>query len=203
MPKWVAAVLIGVLGAGLVSGCSSDDGSKTAPWAREVVTGRQMWTTTKDGWTVTAYEMGTDAAPRDSDVLDDATNRPLVRAGDAIVFVNLVATNTSDSTRFVGIDEPRMWAMPINSPYSQGVQDVTPASDQQMSDHNVWYHSPKLHADDHHPFTVAPGKSFAMGFVLPVALGKDWVFVPSLFVYESKDASGSNLTFDMQPFTFE
>jgi len=162
-----------------------------------------MWTTTKDGWTITAYEMGTDAAPQDSYISAYVTDEPLVRAGDPMVFVNLVATNTSGTTLFVGIDEPGMWAMPIDSPYSQGVQDVTPASDQQMSDHDVWHHSSKLDADDHHPYTVAPGQSFAMGFVLPVALGKEWVFVPSLWVYESKDAAGSNLTFSMQSFTFE
>ncbi|MCL2455355.1 MAG: hypothetical protein FWD18_08695 [Micrococcales bacterium] len=206
---WAVLALVAVLGAGAVSGCSADDdasaGSQvtSASWARQVVTGTTMWTVSKDGWTITAYDMGRGTAERDSFFSDDATGEPLVAEGDPIVFVNVVATNTGDATGFVGIDEPSLWAMPLDSPYTQGVERVTPATDRQMRDHQVWYHSVMSNADDRLPYTVAPGESFAMGYVLPLSLGDEWVFVPSLRVYQTKETTmGSGLVFDRQSFTF-
>lgn len=203
-----------VLGVGAVSGCGSDSegaasdakGTVTAaPWAREITTGEQMWTVAQDGWTVTAYDMGRDVAERDSYVADDTTEEPLVKKGDAIVFVSLVATNTSGTTMFVGIDEPGLWAMPMDSPYTRGVAGITPASDVQMADHDVWYHSRMPGAEGSAPFAVAPGESFEMGFVLPLALGDggEWQFVASLRVYETKETLiGDELLFERQSHTF-
>lgn len=94
---------------------------RPAPWARAITTGTFMWSTSRDGWTATAYDMGTGQAPRDSYFSDDKTNQPLVKEGDPIVFMNLVATNTSDKTLYISIDEPNLWATPVAKAYRKGV----------------------------------------------------------------------------------
>lgn len=214
MRSRTVSLLLGlVLGVGAVSGCTSGgDGGGTdattvvaAPWAREITTGEVMWTVSQGGWTLTAHDMGRGEARRDSYFSDDTTGEPLVKKGDPIVFVNVVATNTSETTMFVGTDEPGLWAMPMDSPYTQGVVGVAPASDGQMTDHGVWYHSRRTGAEESSPFTVAPGESFAMGFVLPLVLGEkgEWVFVPTLWVHETKETViGDELVFERQSYTF-
>ena len=191
-----------------MSACSSDKPDaefSPAPWARDITAGSVMWTVTQDGWTVTAYEMGRAEAYRDGSFSDDTTDEPLVRQGDAIVFVNLVATNTSEATMFVGIDEPRLWASPADPGYAHGVAGLTPATDEQMSEHGVWYHSRKIGAEGSTPFAVAPGESFAMGFVLPLVLSEhgEWLFVGSVRVYDAADAAvGEDLRLERQSYTF-
>ncbi|MDR3069349.1 MAG: hypothetical protein LBU50_07585 [Cellulomonas sp.] len=213
MRSRTVSLLLGlVLGVGAVSGCTSDadDGADTttvtaAPWAHEIATGEAMWTVSQDGWTLTAHDMGRDEAEQDSSVSDDVTGEPLVKKGDPIAFVNVVATNTSQTTMFVGSNQPGLWVMPMGSPYTQGVVGVAPASDSQMTDHDVWYHSRRSDAEESSPFTVSPGESFAMGFVLPLVLGEkgEWVFVPTLWVHETKEAViGDELVFERQSHTF-
>ncbi len=205
--------LTGIIGAVLLlalGGCDSASDEPTsspsataAPWAREIATGEQLWQASADGLTVTAYAMGEDTAPSDSYFLDDVTNAPLVAAGDRILFINLVLTNTSDTTQYIATDQPKLLAAPAESPYQQGVADITFASDAQWRDHGVWYHSVRLDSGYSSPYPLAPGESSPRGYVLPLDLGAEWAFIPAVWVYENEDDPGRSVTFEQQSYTFD
>jgi len=162
-----------------------------------------MWSVSADGWTVTGYDMGADVALQDSYSSDDRTNEPLVKAGDPIVFLNVVATNTSDRTLYISIDEPDLWAMPVDTPYTQGVVGVAPATDQQAEMHGVWYHNYNDESDMSYPYPVEPGESCALGAVLPLNLGAEFVFVPRLRAHDGpSDMLVNPIEFDQQTYTF-
>ena len=145
---WVGMVLVVTVAATAFGGCGGDDtkspsvGSMTsplagpvipvgpvtaAPWAEEVVTSDDvLWQVSAEGFTLTAYHMGEDTAVEDSLFSDDDTDELLVAAGDPIVFVNLVLTNTSDQTQYIGLDQPDLMATSVERPYAeQGVADIT------------------------------------------------------------------------------
>lgn len=176
---------------------------KAAPWAREITTGAFMWSTSRDGWTVTGFDMGVGEAPRDAYFSDDETDEPLVKKGDPIVFMNLVATNTSDQTLYISIDEPNLWANPVSKIYKNGISQVAPATDQQMRDHGIWYHNVADGVRDSYPYPLEPGESCALGFVLPLTFGAEFVFVPHLWAYETAETTmGHEVRFDQQTYTF-
>ncbi|MEA4943963.1 MAG: hypothetical protein VB080_05925 [Propionicimonas sp.] len=177
---------------------------RTAPWARPISTGVEMWTTSKDGWTVTAYDMGRGEASQDSSVGEATTNQPLVRKGDPLAFVNLVATNTSDEVRYISIDEPDLWATPAAKLVKQGVVGVAPATDQQARDHGIWYHNYSDETREHYPFPLQPGESCALGAVLPLSFGTDYLFVPRLAAHaDAETMLTTTVEFDQQTYTFE
>ncbi|MDR3068769.1 MAG: hypothetical protein LBU50_04625 [Cellulomonas sp.] len=174
----------------------------TAPWARDVQTGDLMWTVTQDGLTITAYDMGRDVASQDSNFSDDATNAPLVRAGEPVAMVNVVLTNNGTTTAYVATDTPSLRALTTDHPYAQGLEKVAPVSGVQMSNHGVWYHSTGSHPDYNPPFPLEPGESCAMGFALPLTLGDEWLFFPSARVYDTPDTGiGDQVMFDEQTYT--
>lgn len=209
-----------MVAAGLVlGGCGGDEGGATgssaptsssaatvqaAPWAEEVSTGERLWQASSDGFTLTAYVMGEDTAVRESFYADDVTGEPLVAAGDLLVFVNLVLTNTSNKVQYVATDQPKLLAAPFESPYAQqGVADITYASDFQWRDHDVWYHSVRLGSGVSSPYPLAPGESCARGYILPLGLGVEWAFIGAVWVYEGEDDSGRAVTFEQQDHTFD
>lgn len=210
-----ALVVVAVLALG---GCGADSHgtstptvslppTRSAPWAEPVSTGEELWQTSSEGLTLTAYNMGEDTATFDSEYSDDVTNEPLVAAGDPVVFVNVVVTNTSDQTQFLANDVPDLFAAPRESPYQeQGLAEVADVSDLQWQSHHVWYHSVRTGADsqmgsDPSPWRLAPGESCAMGYALPLSLGHEWGFIGTVWVYENDDPIRA-ITFDQQNYTF-
>lgn len=146
---------------------------------------------------------GTGHAPRDSDFSDDKTNQPLVKKGDPIVFMNLVATNTSSTTLYIRIDEPNLWAAPAAKAYRKGVANVAPATDQQMKGPRDLVPHVAGGVRDSYPYRMEPGESCALGFVLPLTLGAEYVFVPVSRAYASAEtAMGHEVEFDQRPYTF-
>lgn len=193
----------GVESASATAAPTSGAEVRAASWAREISTGAAMWSTSRDGWTITGYDMGADVAPQDSHFSDPERGQPVVRKGDPIAFVNVVATNTGDKTLYISIDEPDLWAMPIGSGYTQGVVGMAPASDQQARDHGIWYHNYSDESDLSYPYPVEPGESCALGGVLPLNLGLDFVFVPQLRAHDDPaDMLGHRIEFDQQTYTF-
>jgi len=148
--------------------------------------------------------MGRDVALYDSYFSDDVTNEPLVRGGDSVAMVNIVLTNSGTTTVYAATDTPSLRALTTDHPYAQGLENITPMSDRQMTDHGVWYHSPRSpHPGYSSPFPLEPGQSCAMGFALPLTLGHEWLFFPSAYVYDTPDARiGNQVMFDEQTHTF-
>jgi hypothetical protein len=173
-------------------------------WAHPVDTGVVMWQVAGDGWTVTGFDMGADEATGDSVFLDDGTGLPLVKAGDPIVFVNVMVTNTAEETMCVGTDQPRLWATPTGRPYRQGLAYVTRYSEQLALEHGVRQDSLDVTATEiTQVYAVRPGESFARGFALPLGWGREYVFVPSVRVYESPDTViGHEVIFEQGSYTF-
>ncbi|MDR1212576.1 MAG: hypothetical protein LBK54_00490 [Propionibacteriaceae bacterium] len=173
-------------------------------WAYPVDPGAVMWQVAGDGWTVTGFDMGTDEATWDSNFLDDASGLPLVRSGDPIVFVNVMVTNTAEETMYVATGQPRLWATPTGRPYRQGLAYVTRHSEQLALEHGVRQDSLDVTATEiTQVYAVRPRESFARGFALPLGWGREYVFVPSVRVYESPDAViGHEVIFDQRSYTF-
>jgi hypothetical protein len=176
----------------------------SAFWAYPVNTGVAMWQTEGDGWTVTGFDMGADEATWDSNFSDDDTGQPMVRAGDPIVFVNIMVTNTSDQTMYVATDQPRLWATPTDRPYRQGLASVTGYSEQLALEHGVRQDSLDVTATEiTHTYAVQPRESFARGFALPLVFGREYLFAPSLRVFDAADdVIAHGMTFEQRSYTF-
>ncbi len=193
----------GVTGSSAPTTSASASSVQAAPWAEEISTGDELWQVSGDGFTLTAYAMGEDTAQRESYYSDDVTNEPLVAAGDPVVFVNLVLTNTSDEVQYVATDQPKLLAAPFESPYAQqGVADITYATDSQWRHHDVWYHSVRVGSGVSSPYPLAPGESCARGYILPLGLGVQWAFIGAVWVYDGEDDPGHAVTFQQQDHTF-
>ncbi|MCL2849746.1 MAG: hypothetical protein FWE61_06850 [Micrococcales bacterium] len=204
--RWWCPVGVVLMVAALASGgCAADDPGRrpalAAAWAEPVLTGDELWQVTTQGLTVTAYLMGEDTAAAGSFVVDDVTNAPVVAAGDRLVFVNLVVTNTSKTITHVATDQPKLRAAPAQSPYERGVAEITLATDAQWRAHDVWYHTVRVGAGAG-SYPLAPGESCARGYVLPLTLGLEWAFVAAVWVYDGPDDPGHAVTFDRQTYTF-
>jgi len=219
------AVAAAVLVAASMSSCSSDDTQtqdptvssvstqavgETAPWARDVVTGDQLWQASTEGMTLTAYAMGLDTSEFDSHFSDDDTGEPLVRVGDSILFVNLVLTNNGNSVQYLSTRQPTLLALPRESPYrTQSVAEITMASSAQWASHNVSFESVRQGSGVLSPFPLSPGESCARGFILPLDLGREWAFGGAVFVYSEIDDRGNAvrpgrvIEFETQYYTFE
>ena len=215
----VPALCLGIMMVVTFGGCQAGDPTaasdpsaqptQAAPWALDVATGTQMWQTSSEGLTLTAYDMGEDTARWDSGFSDDVTDEPLFTAGDSIVFVNLVLTNTSDKVVYTNLDMPELLAAPAASPYArQGLANVVRASESQWRDHDVWYHTARLDADtrmgddEPSPWSLAPGESCARGYALPLGLGPQWGFIGSAWIYDNVDDPGRAVAFEPQTYTF-
>lgn len=74
-------------------GAAASDGSAPA-WANPVTTPGDLLTTVELGdIEVEIYQVGNAKAPKDGMFLDPDTNKPILKQGDDLVFVNYVATN--------------------------------------------------------------------------------------------------------------
>ncbi|MDR1388154.1 MAG: hypothetical protein LBJ44_11365 [Propionibacteriaceae bacterium] len=109
--------------------------------------------------------MGPGTAKLNGDHSDDETGLLLVEKGDPIVLVNIVATNTSDQTLYVGLDRPDLWATPVDLPYSQGLVGY---DEIQGAAHGVYQDNLNVNVAGL-PFAlgVQPGESCARGYALP------------------------------------
>ena len=176
LPRAIAptfvAVLLSVSLAACAAGPSTGGGptpsatavtgvGATASWASPVTTpGNLLTTVSGTNFTAGIYEVGTAKASRDGQFLNPETGKPMIAAGDKIVYVNYVFTNTGKTTIRLGFDlagvEPRY----VDWPFLQGMDSVIDAAQ---------YKSMKVNASaigisgGAAPYDWKPGTSFSYG----------------------------------------
>jgi hypothetical protein len=137
----------------------------TASWASPVTTpGSLITTVTGTNFKVDIFQVGTALASKPGQFMDPQTGKPIISAGDKIVYVNYVFTNTGTSTIPLGNDlagvEPRY----SDWPYLQGMDSVADADQAKTEKVNLSAFGSSAGAA---PFEWKAGTSFSYGEDFP------------------------------------
>ena len=151
-------------GAGNPSPSSTAAGAgygATASWASPLTTpGTLVTTVTGTNFKVDIFQVGTAVASKAGQFLDPQTGKPIISAGDKIVYVNYVFTNTGTTTISLGNDlagvEPRY----ADWPFLQGMDSVADADQAKTEKVNLSAFGPSAGSS---PFEWKPGTSFSYG----------------------------------------
>lgn len=158
-----------------------DDDDDTGPadggtpaWANPFeVTGDLLTTIEGEGFTVDVYQVGTAAAPKDGMFIDPSTNEPILKAGDELVYVLYVATNTSGDTIQLPFNLVNVTARYADWQWAQGMDG---SSDRALYEEMGIPASAIATGNTEAPFPWAPGESFAYGDNFKHQPGSDITF---------------------------
>lgn len=98
----------------------------TPSWAKAYETpGRVITTLAGTNFKVDVYQVGVTKATKSGTFVDPDTNKPIIAAGDDIVFVNYVITNTSTATIDLPSNLVQVEPKYADWPYLQGMDGIT------------------------------------------------------------------------------
>jgi hypothetical protein len=134
---------------------------KTPSWASPLTTpGTLLTTATGKGFKVDIYEVGTASASTHGQFADPDTNKPIIAAGDTVVYVNYVFTNTGTASiplsYSLGTVEPRY----ADWPYLQGMDSVVDSAQEKQEEVNDSAIAP---SGGDAPYAWNAGESFSYG----------------------------------------
>jgi hypothetical protein len=175
--------IVGIVLTGLVA-CSSTSGEKAAqpthsaptkPTKAPVAAGNgsaPSWANplTKPGTLLTSgsgtnfkvdiYEVGTATASRTGQFADPDTNKPIISAGDKIVYVNYVFTNTGSASIPLGYSLGEVEPRYADWPYLQGMDSVVDSAQEKQENVNDTAIAP---TGANAPYEWKAGESFSYG----------------------------------------
>ena len=93
------------------------------------VQGDLLTTLEADGFKLDIYPVGTQPAPKDGNFVEPDTNEPILKAGDEMVYVNYVFTNTSGKDVKLGASLVNVTATYANWEWAQGMDGVSSSSE--------------------------------------------------------------------------
>ena len=130
-------------------------------WASPLTTpGTLLTTATGKGFKVDIYEVGTATASTHGQFADPDTNKPIIAAGDTVVYVNYVFTNTGSASiplsYSLGTVEPRY----ADWPYLQGMDSVVDSAQEKQEQINDSAIAP---SSGDAPYAWNAGESFSYG----------------------------------------
>lgn len=122
--------------------------------------GELLTTIEGDGFEVEVYQIGTATSPDDGSFVDPETNEPILKAGDQIVFVNYVITNTGDEAIPLAYNLVAVDAEYADWPWLQGMDGTT---DRDLYEEMGIDSAALVPGVDEPPFVWEPGATFAYG----------------------------------------
>ena len=140
---------------------TADGDFTAAEWANPVTNPGELLTTVEGtNFTVDVYQVGTDIATSGGQFVDPDTMELLLAEGDEIVFVNYVATNTSDADIPLSASLVNMTARYADWKYMQGMDAVVDFDlDEKMGINRTAIAPSKAVA----PYIWKAGESFSFG----------------------------------------
>ena len=134
----------------------------TPEWAvaQEQPDGELLTTLQGEGFEVEVYQVGTSTSPDDGSFVDPENNEPILKAGDPIVFVNFVITNTSDETIPLAYNLVSVDATYVDWPWLQGMDGTT---DRALYEEMGIVSFALVPGAPEPPFLWEPGQTFSYG----------------------------------------
>ncbi len=140
-------------------GAATGNGS-TPSWANPVTTPETLLTTASGkGFKVDIYQVGTATASTHGQFVD-ANNNPIIAAGDQIVYVNYVFTNTGTATIPLGFSLGTVDPTYADWPYLQGMDGIVDSAQEKQENINDSGIAPNGATA---PFDWKAGESFSYG----------------------------------------
>lgn len=142
-------------------------------WAREYsVAGDSIGTIEGEGYTVEILQLGTAAAPKDGMFVDPSNNESILKAGDEVVYVAYVVTNTSGATIDLPFNLVNVTARYADWQWAQGMDSVSDSA--LYEQFGVNSSAIGLGADA--PFAWADGEVFVYGSNFKYQRGSEITF---------------------------
>ncbi len=134
----------------------------TPEWAvaQEQPDGELLTTLQGEGFEVEVHQVGTATSPDDGSFVDPESNEPILKAGDPIVFVNFVITNTSDETIPLAFNLVSVDGTYVDWPWLQGMDGTT---DRALYEEMGVVSSALAPGASEPPFLWEPGQTFSYG----------------------------------------
>lgn len=147
----------------------------TPEWAvaQEEPDGELLTTLEGEGFQVEVYQVGTSTSPDDGSFVDPETNEPILKAGDEIVFVNFVITNTGDETIPLAFNLVSVDGTYVDWPWLQGMDGTT---DRTLYEEMGIVSFALAPGASEPPFLWEPGQTFSYGTNFEYQAGSPIIF---------------------------